>query len=597
MNPFIDIEMSLSEQVVSLATFAHIAAALYLRHRTACLTGPLFADCQMVIKNIIFTIARLIDIDPNAELHIILEGTDRLEGLFGEVRTQDHARNFDIKQVSEKLSIATLLNEAWQRQPDLDRGHRRLSLKDCLGIDHVNPSSWKGDVGVGNVDLPLCCSRGREAAIDVLRHHFPEMNLPDFETLFKNDQIDLLRPSKSGYIGVGGDSNDKRSEVERTTPVANPAPAAESSTAPPTVGSQQPTSLDVPLPRSAVDEPMEVDPLPFRNGIEFVYEDPVDLYGDDYSSIFSVDDSDDSDDEESLEDDKYGWEIPIGVEIEDLLSDRVEDHLSGNPCPATPDHTATHDKYLEVDGKRYLKSSLVATLSSKYSKKVTMRVLRARGVAAETALTGSEDKRRFDDSHLDSDDLLKAGDLAAILAKTATTGGAQPRTVSLAVVEITGFREGSKLHASLHSPRLKDSSIKVAAQVLELKQTAEIGSEHEVWEWTGRFLKLNTSATDPVSTRRQYVIDLPGPLLYPVKPKLAERSNPPSLRGQPVLPITWELPSSLLDDTCEEAWDILSRDRTAVVGNLNALPVLVNPALFPYTTRGGAKTCELNPNN
>jgi hypothetical protein len=119
MGPFIEVEMSLTEQLESLTTFAHIAAALYMEHRTACLTGALYADCQMTIKNIFITIARLQDLDPDHEFHIILEGTDHpsLKGLFGDTCTQDHACNYDIKQLSEKLSAAPSSMQHFPKTP------------------------------------------------------------------------------------------------------------------------------------------------------------------------------------------------------------------------------------------------------------------------------------------------------------------------------------------------------------------------------------------------------------------------------------------------------------------------------------------------
>ena len=70
-------------------------------------------------------------------LPIILEGTDRLEQLFADCHTQNHARNFDIDELSNELSTATLLNATLRRNPNLDRGHKRLSLKDAMNIDHV----------------------------------------------------------------------------------------------------------------------------------------------------------------------------------------------------------------------------------------------------------------------------------------------------------------------------------------------------------------------------------------------------------------------------------------------------------------------------
>ena len=112
------------------------------------------------MKNIIFTIARLKLISPEIEFFILLEGTDWLEMLFGNCRTQDHSRNFDIKELAGKLAVASLINAAFEKNPDLDRGHRRLNLKHALGVDHVNPRSWKGDCRVGRVNLKFVWETG-----------------------------------------------------------------------------------------------------------------------------------------------------------------------------------------------------------------------------------------------------------------------------------------------------------------------------------------------------------------------------------------------------------------------------------------------------
>jgi hypothetical protein len=123
VQPFIMVHMSLSEQVESLATFAFGAAYLYIVHGNACFTGPLYANTQSVVKNLIFTIAHMQQIDSDMCLYIIHEGTDRLEGLFADTHTLDHVRNFDIDQLSGKLSVATLINAAFECNPDLDCGH------------------------------------------------------------------------------------------------------------------------------------------------------------------------------------------------------------------------------------------------------------------------------------------------------------------------------------------------------------------------------------------------------------------------------------------------------------------------------------------
>lgn len=95
MRPFIDVNMSISQQIRSLSTYAHLLTFLYRQHGSDFITTPLYADSQAVVKNIMFTAARLRLIDENLKYYILFEGTDRLEGVFSSARTHDHARNFD----------------------------------------------------------------------------------------------------------------------------------------------------------------------------------------------------------------------------------------------------------------------------------------------------------------------------------------------------------------------------------------------------------------------------------------------------------------------------------------------------------------------
>jgi hypothetical protein len=150
--PFIDVEMDLSQQVKSLSTYAHLCTAMYFKHKLEFLTGALYADSQAIVKNIVFTIARLQLIDGTIEYYIIHDGTDRLERTFSNVCIQDHSRNFDIAQLGHKVSIASEINATMEQNPELDAGSRRLNLKDAKGIDHVNPKSWLGNVEAGRVN-------------------------------------------------------------------------------------------------------------------------------------------------------------------------------------------------------------------------------------------------------------------------------------------------------------------------------------------------------------------------------------------------------------------------------------------------------------
>ncbi|KAJ7780882.1 hypothetical protein B0H14DRAFT_2310240, partial [Mycena olivaceomarginata] len=170
--PFIDVDKSISQQIRSLSTYAHLCTAMYLKHQTNFLTNPLFADSQLIVRCIIITTARLQILNPHLKFYIILDGTDRLEGVFCDARTIDHASNFNIEQLVQKLATGALINATFQRNPDLDRGHRKLKLTGALGIDHINPASWKGDVVVGNVNIPHEYDLGQKDANNILEKYF-----------------------------------------------------------------------------------------------------------------------------------------------------------------------------------------------------------------------------------------------------------------------------------------------------------------------------------------------------------------------------------------------------------------------------------------
>jgi hypothetical protein len=316
--PFITVEMSLSDQVQSLSTFAFLAAALEIKHGAFCFTGPLYSDSQAVMKNIIFTIARMQNINPNLKFYIILEGTDRLEVVFRDCRTQDHARNFDIEQLAGKLGVGALINAAFQRNPDLDRGHRRLSLSGALGIDHVNPKSWIGNACVGDVNIAERWEAGELAANALLEKHFGPSGRVDFCERFSKVGFDLLRPLGK-YVGLDQKYEDKRSEEENESELF-PADQIQDN------GDGD---------RPGVASPEEIQSL-----------------------------------QDSLPDQEY-QDMPLGIDLDQFFPDE-----HSNDDSTTEKIPAAFSKVLEADGKKYLKSSLVASLCSNRSKKATTRCRR-----------------------------------------------------------------------------------------------------------------------------------------------------------------------------------------------------------------------------
>lgn len=98
----------------------------------------------------------------------IFKGTDRLELRFGIVRTSDHAPNVDLVQLCNKLTTAETVQAVFQRNPKLDRGHRRLGTSGTSGHDHLNPKSWSGKMEVSRVEWMKHWYYGQEKADNIM---------------------------------------------------------------------------------------------------------------------------------------------------------------------------------------------------------------------------------------------------------------------------------------------------------------------------------------------------------------------------------------------------------------------------------------------
>ena len=204
MDPFVNPCMSLADQLTSLSKYAHVVFAFYKKHSTSFMTSQLYADSQAVVKDIFFCVAKQQVLDPMADFHIILCGTDRLEVDFCLARTQTHHRNFDILDLANKLATSSLIDSVLLRNPELDAGSRRLKTSGVLGADHVNPKSWTGDVSVGRISLQVCWEEGRTQAAALISSIYPEEPVPNFDALFQRPHCDLLRP-EGRYIGISND--------------------------------------------------------------------------------------------------------------------------------------------------------------------------------------------------------------------------------------------------------------------------------------------------------------------------------------------------------------------------------------------------------
>ena len=355
--PFIDVNMTLSQQIKSLSTYSHIITALYRKHRTSFMNSVLFADSQSLVKNIIFTVARYQILDKSIKYYVILEGTDRLEGVFSNARTQDHARNFDILQLAHKLSVGAEVNAIFERNPKLDRGHVRRNLYKARGVDHVNPKSWKGDVTVGNVDLLKEYLAARDEADSILKSYLEKNEqdiIVDWPTLFANPKIDHLRPLGT-YVG-------SRAADETVTS-----------------GSESTADDD--------DDEELIGAL--LNMSERINSTAADLGNEPYHDTPPLDDANNPDPVDNLND-----------------SDGIL-----NPAPSQ-----LRKMYIEIEGgrKQHIDALVAEFLTAERARKSVTRTLRVKDITVEESIRRIE-KLNIPDIGNEETDLVKSGDLGSFL--------------------------------------------------------------------------------------------------------------------------------------------------------------------------------------
>ncbi|KAL0062604.1 hypothetical protein AAF712_010538 [Marasmius tenuissimus] len=587
VEPFVNPEMSLSQQVRSLVAYAHLIAALYIRHQTAFMTGALYADSQAIVKNIIFLVARTQLVDSNARLFIILEGTDRLEMVFGDCRTLDHSRNFDVLQLAEKLSTSTMVNIIFEKYPHLNRGHRRLSVKGVMGVDHVNPKSWIGDTAVGAVDLEYEWKEGRALATGVLEKYFAASDVSmiiDFDEAFKaGSGMDLLRPLGK-IVGVSLTTDDNRSEVET------------------------PAILDTGVP-TATNRADAVGGHPNLAAF-FMNDSTADIDSDTDSESGSSTDSD-------TEVDGVGGSSP------GPMATSTSGHIDHDSCthsptfsdeseiPSTLDHVGTIDletlsddaspiqadipvsrTVIGPNGRIYLKSSVVAMLLQHFrSRKVTLRPLRVQRVALEDLGTRLRFANESPDLSGDGDNVMRTNDIAACLVRTKSG-------VALAVIVILGFRVGStkELQHSVGLDDLEDpnKSIKVTCQILEMNQLQRDDSYH--WQWNGNYVNILSTHKATVA-QRHYIFEVPGTFVLPLGPNVVWREviTPTGVAGRE---LTWRVEETELRDALEDGWALLNpEDPDELLGYIFLLPYIDwDDVNLPYINNAGSESlvvCDL----
>ncbi|KAF8869844.1 hypothetical protein CPB84DRAFT_1693712 [Gymnopilus junonius] len=175
LSAYLDVELSLHDQLVHLSAVAHLILAMYHKDKGDFIPVQTFFDVMSMIKNVHFCVAKTQIDNPEGSFWIILLGTDGLEKVFGKVHTMvGNDTNADQLQLANHIDgtvqcVKILeLHPEWggqARHLNLQRLPSDLSSSDISSkYDHINPRSWKGDIKVSNVVLLGSWSSGCQLA-------------------------------------------------------------------------------------------------------------------------------------------------------------------------------------------------------------------------------------------------------------------------------------------------------------------------------------------------------------------------------------------------------------------------------------------------
>ncbi|KAH8987060.1 hypothetical protein EDB92DRAFT_2090923 [Lactarius akahatsu] len=172
LMPYICVDLSIEDQLKYLSYAAHLALVLYV-HDNACsnfIPTALYIVLMIMVKNIFFCVAKAKIDTPNNDFNIILLGTDRLENLFGCLRTiVGNNANVDNYQLGSRLTGTMESMNILALHPEWDKAPRHLHLpcvsRDSSTIpdsaDHISPRSWRASQALSSVTPPTVWIWGR----------------------------------------------------------------------------------------------------------------------------------------------------------------------------------------------------------------------------------------------------------------------------------------------------------------------------------------------------------------------------------------------------------------------------------------------------
>ncbi|KAI0054409.1 hypothetical protein BV25DRAFT_1949134 [Artomyces pyxidatus] len=564
LDPFINPDLSLSCQVRSLSKYAHLAFSLFRTHRLAFMSNQLYGDSQTMVKNVMFCIVKQQKMDPSAPFYIFECGDDRLEKLFGRIRMLGgHDSGMNFRQGVERLGHAVDMDAAFLRNPDLDPGQKRLKITRVEGVDHLNASSWKGDVISGHCDLQSAFAAGRADALTLFQSSQVPPAAYDYRTLFSDGEVDFLRPfGQNKYPGVETDT-DRSVPVPAATLESGPWPHGE-------VSAAVPTAIDPDSDVSAVSsQSLGGGKPPNDNGVREQAAETGQM-------------------------DSGGDDEDLGLTFEEAYSSELD--VPALSLPSAPGVDVTD--YILVGNKWIHKQSACRLLMNKNSThKSVERLDRVRGFTKVNTM------HRLNTSEVVGPNVFMVGDPILTILRT-------DKTVSLALLRTTAIIVDGLTRSSVQCATLvsEKSKVKISGQVMRLLLAPTADNCDELldaepathlsdsdrrgawsWIWSGGYVKVDSNMRGSTeTTEKPLVVNVPGHLTEFVNPRIVSVSHRIDAKHCQELNshgTTWELDDSLLTIACQSIWEKVISSKTP----MSAITVTSSKSLgFPYTS-------DLNP--
>ncbi|KAK0437706.1 hypothetical protein EV421DRAFT_1907203 [Armillaria borealis] len=216
--PYTCVDLTLSEQPQHLSAAAHLTLVLYRQSGKDFLPTLLYTDIGIMVKNAFFCVAKAKVDDPLGKFWIILLGRDHLEQLFGILHSiVGNDANVDLLQLVIRLTGTTEVANILAYHPEWDCTPHQLRLP-AVGcdeisdsrIDHINPSSWQGDVSLSAVLLQTLWNIGRSMIKDEVPQIQDELEAIEAEPV--SGIIDIFRPLGILLFNIPLEDDDNEEE-------------------------------------------------------------------------------------------------------------------------------------------------------------------------------------------------------------------------------------------------------------------------------------------------------------------------------------------------------------------------------------------------